>query len=120
MESSDLINEHIYNNYVWSAAHFEKKEILDSLIESKKHDIDLQVYFKCVLSHFDGENIDSTEKTFADKVVFHQSQPKTEEPTKKKKKVRRNSDDEPIDVDYESLNLDRAMKNIGDSYDPMT
>ena len=73
LESSDLINERIFNNYVWSAAHFEQKEVYDSLIESKRHEIDLQVYFKCMLSHFEG--VDSPQKPFADNVISFQSQP---------------------------------------------
>ena len=41
LESSDLVDENIYNNFVWSAAHFEKKEELDAILEKKSHDIDL-------------------------------------------------------------------------------
>ena len=55
LESSNPVDENIYNNFVWSAAHFEKKEELEAILEKKRHDIDLQVYFKCMLSHFEPE-----------------------------------------------------------------
>ena len=114
------MDENIYNRFAWSAAHFEKKEELDAILEKKSHDIDLQVYFKCLLSHFEPE-ITTEQKEFADQVIQNHSKP-TEQ--KKKKKVsrrpRRNSDDEVVDVDYEDLNLERAMNSVGGSYDPMT
>jgi hypothetical protein len=41
LESSDLVDDNIYNNFVWSAAHFEKKEELEAILDKKRDDIDL-------------------------------------------------------------------------------
>lgn len=75
LESSDLVDESIFNNFVWSAAHFEKKEELEAILETKKHDIDLQVYFKCILCHYEPAEFSTKNKDFADKVIVQQSKP---------------------------------------------
>ena len=53
LSHQNLVNDQIFNSYVWSAAHFDKTDLVESLISSNNNEIDLQIYFKCSLSQYD-------------------------------------------------------------------